>query len=341
MSAASRTFVAILLTVVASTACSIGKALQKEATRHLPKFSVDEKILQQYIYDRTWVIGLAADVVGGIVQTLAFAMAPVSILQPVSGVGLVGLGVYSHFYMKEMLHKTEWIAVAVAGVGTIGLGMSSSSGSDSQADAPPGFFRIIITLSVASYGINFLSKLRERQAKESKGLSKAVAALYGLQAGGCFGLSASVIRTGFLLASFKRWTWAPFGILCGIALSSTGFVLQTCGLKEGTAVVVCTCVAVTAMVVGVVVGIVGLGESMPSSSGAIVLRMLSWASILYGVVVLSGGAKLVRETIGILIQKIPTQYWHHIPPHVAVKIKNWALHEHGLPEVSSVHEQAD
>ena len=86
-------WLAILITIIASTANSVGKALQKEATKNLPKFSLEEKILRQYILDRIWLIGLASDLAGGIIQIAAFALAPVSIVQPVSGVGLVGLAV--------------------------------------------------------------------------------------------------------------------------------------------------------------------------------------------------------------------------------------------------------
>ena len=68
---------AILITLVASTACSVGKALQKEATRHLPRFSMETRILQQYFHSRVWLSGLAADLGGGVLQIAAFALAPV------------------------------------------------------------------------------------------------------------------------------------------------------------------------------------------------------------------------------------------------------------------------
>ena len=331
---------AILLTVVASTASSIGKALQKEATKNLPKFSIDnEKIFQQYKQSSTWLSGVALDVAGGIVQTAAFALAPVSILQPVSGIGLVGLSLYSHFYLKENLKLEEWIAVGVASLGTIALG--TSSGGTTDDGQQPGSLRMIGTLVLVGYGVLAkMTEIREKHAKHQKGLSKVSAALYGLQAGGCFGLSASTIRTGFLMASGRRWTWGPFGIMCGIALSSYGFVLQTCGLKEGSAVVVCTCVAVVAMVVGVLVGIVGLAEPLPTSLGAIFIRCLSWICILYGIVILSGGTALLKDIVAHGLHLVPARVWHHIPDGVALKIKNWVHHhEHGLPSSNSERKQ--
>lgn len=176
---------AILITVVSSTSCSVGKALQKEATRHLPRFSAgDSKILAQYLQSRLWLTGLAADVGGAVLQIAAFAMAPVrctrvrrcmppaaglqharcclpsllraeppliqlhsstvppraqvSIVQPISGVGLVGLALYSHVFLKERLHGVEWGAVALAFVGTLGLGATSGDGGSSEADAGAG-----------------------------------------------------------------------------------------------------------------------------------------------------------------------------------------------------------
>jgi len=331
-------WLAIVITIVASTSCSVGKALQKEATRHLPKFSLEEKIIRQYTLSRTWVIGLAADLIGGIIQVAAFALAPVSIIQPVSGVGLVGLALYSHFYMKEKLQQWEWVAVGMAALGTVGLGASSASGPDDKgADSRPGALRMLVVLSLVGISVSSITTVRrhQRQMQRRGGVTsdKAVAALYGLQAGGCFGLSAATCRTGFLMAA-RRWTWVPFGLACSFGLSSTGFILQTCGLKEGSTVVVCTCVAVTSMVTGVLVGLLGLGESMPGASFIAAMRLLSWTLILVGVVALASGPGGTRELALLLLQRVPPTVWQRLPVDFAVRAKSWASSKAGLPEVA-------
>lgn len=325
-------WLAILITVVASTANSVGKALQKEATKNLPKFTLEEKILRQYIQDRIWLIGLASDLAGGIIQIAAFALAPVSIVQPVSGVGLVGLAVYSHFFKKERLAEWEWAAVALAGLGTLGLGASSSAAA---TPTQPSALRMLAVLTLVGAAVASLRKLRQRHRhnKRRSGGDKTLAALYGLQAGGCFGLSAASCRTGFLMAA-QRWTWVPFGLAGSVALSGTGFVLQTCGLKEGATVVVCTCVAVTAMVTGVVVGILGLGESMPGSFIATTIRVCSWSMILIGVVGLASGPGGMQELLAMVLQRTPAWVWQRLPVNVAVKAKSWAATRGGLPEIS-------
>ena len=70
---------AIMITLVAATGNNIGKALQKEATRQLPRFSLDPAIMTQYARSREWLIGLAADLGGALLMIAAFALAPVSI----------------------------------------------------------------------------------------------------------------------------------------------------------------------------------------------------------------------------------------------------------------------
>lgn len=50
-----------------------------------------------------------------------------------------------------------------------------------------------------------------------------------------------------------------------------------------SAVIVCTLAAVSSMVTGVVVGVLGLAEALPHSAGAAMVRLISWAFILVGV----------------------------------------------------------
>ncbi|GBG65217.1 hypothetical protein CBR_g50008 [Chara braunii] len=109
----------------------------------------------------------------------------------------------------------------------------------------------------------------------------------GAEAGACFGLSAAMARTGFLLAQsgYPRLC-IPVGIAFSISLSSGGFLCQTRGLKEGRAVVVSTCAAVASIVTGVLVGMVALGESLPQSFLLRFIRFLSWMLIVGGVVLL-------------------------------------------------------
>ena len=255
---------------------------------------------------------------GGALQTFAFALAPVSLLQPVSGIGLAGLALYSHFALHDKLRREEWVAVAVACLGTLGLGVSSAADSASLHAVP--FWRMFVVLAATGWVVlQKMTETRERMGGKSKKMS---AAMFGLQAGGMFGLSASTVRTGFIMRS-HRWTWAPFGLMLGVMMSSYGFVLQTSGLKEGSAVIVCTCLAVSSMFVGVVTGIAGLGEPVPATFLSMLVRLVSWACIIVGVVVLSGASKQVEELVAYLLEYVPAKVWLMLPEEVAIKVKNW------------------
>lgn len=145
----------------------------------------------------------------------------VSIVQPISGVGLVGLAVYSHLFLKEKLATLEWLAVALAFAGTLGLGATSSEGggnngtgdgSDAAAGAAgtaggagaaaaaagePGALRMLGVLSALALAVLLVSLLRSRHShRQRRGGDKSAAASYGLQAGACFGLSAASCRIG-------------------------------------------------------------------------------------------------------------------------------------------------
>eukprot|EP00198_Chlamydomonas_reinhardtii_P013450 XP_001702787.1 predicted protein [Chlamydomonas reinhardtii] len=116
---------AIVVTVLAAAGNNIGKVLQKQATRTLPRLVLNRQTLLLYLRSALWVTGMLVDLGGALLMIVAFANAPVSIVQPVSAVGLVILLIFSHFYLKERLQWHEWLAACVAFVGVLGLGASA------------------------------------------------------------------------------------------------------------------------------------------------------------------------------------------------------------------------
>lgn len=306
---AGRMWLAILVTVVASTACSIGKALQKEGTRHLPRISLERKILKQYLQSRVWLAGLVADVGGGALQVTAFALAPVrllsvprggrwtagscpgssreagvgcavaqpvqegarphmsvsvktaaqaasrrpgrpplpgpapqvSIVQPISGVGLVGLALYSHFFLRERLQLAEWAAVALAAGGTLGLGATSASeddsssisGGDEDSSGGPGALRmvgVVAALALLNAAVLLVRQQRARQRPRRAGGDRSSAAMYGLQAGACFGLSAASCRTGGLVGRVGFYEQGSVRSASHRQCEEGAHRLQSCGL---------------------------------------------------------------------------------------------------------------
>lgn len=132
-----------------------------------------------------------------------------------SGVGLVGLALYSHFFLRERLQLLEWGAVALAGAGTIGLGATggddAAASSDAAAGNQPSATRMVGTVAALAVSIVGISLLRQRARQRrgrGAGADRSGAGVYGLQAGACFGLSAASCRTGgWGHCNVPLWAW--------------------------------------------------------------------------------------------------------------------------------------
>ncbi|GFH23043.1 probable magnesium transporter, partial [Haematococcus lacustris] len=83
----------------------------KQATRTLPKLTLRPEVLRLYLASSTWVLGTGLDLLGAVLMIAAFAQAPVSVVQPVSAVGL------------ERLRPAEWLSACIAFAGVLGLGV--------------------------------------------------------------------------------------------------------------------------------------------------------------------------------------------------------------------------
>jgi len=300
---------AVAITVLASAGNNIGKALQKRGTQGLPAFELEGKVLRQYAACGTYMAGMALDLAGALLMIAAFARAPVSVVQPVASAGLAVLAVFSHVFLKERLQRAEWAAVAVASCGTIGLGLTAEEGDGGAVNRR----QALLTVGGALLGVGAMAvrNLRKPRGVPVGGAGTNAAALVGLQAGAAFGMSAACCRTGFMLAG-THFLAAPMGLAASVGLTSLGFALQTRGLKDGNTVVVCTCAAVAAMITGVVVGLVGLGEHLPTHTRGRVAQFASWAAILMGVAVLSGAGAHVQ---------VPKRVWAWLPPWLSLRLR--------------------
>ena len=114
-----------MVTLFASTSINIGKALQKKGTKSLPKLTLKKDVLKTYFSNETWKLGLGLDVIGGLMMIVALAIAPVSVVQPVSAGGVAILAGFSHVFLDEKLREKEWIGVWCAVLGTIGIGWTT------------------------------------------------------------------------------------------------------------------------------------------------------------------------------------------------------------------------
>ncbi|XP_025606697.1 probable magnesium transporter NIPA9 isoform X4 [Arachis hypogaea] len=291
----------IVLTVAATAGNNIGKILQKKGTVILPPLSLKLKVIRAYAFNKIWVIGFLMDIGGALLMLRALSLAPVSVIQPVSGVGLAILSIFSHFYLKEIMNAVDWVGIALAGVGTIGNELVPEVKSKRRLLCP--FFTYHVwhlllpsCLYCLMEGLEYAGVIEEnKRCYIQMEYDVVEEIIYGLESGILFGMSSVISKMGFLfLEQGFHQLLVPLCIIFSVCCSGTGFYYQTRGLKHGRAIVVSTCAAVASIVSGVLAGMLALGERLPSAPKARLALLLGWLLIITGVILLVGSTRLVK-----------------------------------------------
>ncbi|KAG9455649.1 hypothetical protein H6P81_000157 [Aristolochia fimbriata] len=285
----------ICLTLAATAGNNIGKVLQKKGTVILPPLSFKLKVLRAYAQNKAWVIGFLMDIVGALVMLWALSLAPVSVVQPVSGCGLAILSIFSHFYLQEVMNALDWVGITLAGFGTIAVGI----GGEEQEIPPLSIFHLpllIFVVAILFVLLNIWLRLCKDRRHEHELVHSDVVEeiIFGLESGILFGMASVISKIGFIFIEqgFSKLL-VPICLSVSISCSGTGFVYQTRGFKHGRAIVVSTCAAVASIVTGVLAGIFALGEHLPSAPVARFVLLLGWLLIVVGVILLVCSARLV------------------------------------------------
>ena len=179
------TLFAVLVVAVAASCINVGKALQKEGTKRLPRFALDRKVVATYFKDTTWAAGMGMDVCGGLLMVVAISIAPVSLVQPVAAGGVAVLAVFSHFRLNEKLENKAWAGVAATVCGTIGIGWTAE---EQPGDESVSLARIALGAFLIACVLTYQSALLTRgtgtgpgsETPGKKRASSASARLLGL-----------------------------------------------------------------------------------------------------------------------------------------------------------------
>ncbi|XP_022754672.1 probable magnesium transporter NIPA9 isoform X3 [Durio zibethinus] len=218
----------ICLTLAATAGNNIGKVLQKKGTVILPPLSFKLKVIRAYAVNKSWVIGFLMDICGALLMLRALSLAPVSVIQPVSGCGLAILSVFSHFYLQEVMNVIDWMGITLAGIGTIGVG---AGGEEQEASSVsilqlPWLAFVVVIVFVLLNGWLRICK-RQRREQELVEYEVVEEIIYGLESGILFGMASVISKMGFVFVEqgFSKML-IPLCVSISICCSGTGFYYQ-------------------------------------------------------------------------------------------------------------------
>src|SRR5215471_17670782 len=124
----TRTDVAVLVAMMATTAYHLGLILEKRALGRLPAIDARHalRLLRVLLTAPAWLAGFGLMLCGFGLQVIALTHAPVSVVQPVLGSGVVILLVLSRVVLRETLKRLELACVLAMAAAIVVIALSAA-----------------------------------------------------------------------------------------------------------------------------------------------------------------------------------------------------------------------
>ena len=238
-----------------------------------------------------WLLGLAAQIVGVVLQAAALDRGRVSIIQPLLVTTVIWALPLGYFLTHQTVGARE---VLGAGIIVVGLALFASFGDPAAGiDDAPGsdWVASILVIGAACAALLLFA---------NRGSLSTRAAMLGTIAGMLYGLSATLMKPvvenlhadglAEVIAGWEFWVWAIAGIV--------GFLVQQLSLSTGRLVPSVATVSVANPVVSVMLGALVLQERLaknPPWHAVVAVGALGLA--LFGAVVISSAREKQQEAV--------------------------------------------
>jgi drug/metabolite transporter (DMT)-like permease len=276
---------------------NIGFVLQKKAAATLPVIEEQSiwRNLRNFFTNITWLLGFLLININFFIFLFAVEFGSLSLVTPIAGVGLVVLVIFSFFYLKEPITKSEIIGIITIISGVIILGVTNpASESTYTLNEMNGFFKeyraiiyiiIFTSLMIGMVTFSLIKKI------------PIAGALLGMSSGFASGLGViftKAVTGGFETSNFwatfvnamKQWEWwIYFLLLLGFNIASTIF-LQL-GYQKSKAVIVSPLFSIASLVIPVLGGLIIFLEWSTYSIGIIAGKSIALVLVAIGIVLLS------------------------------------------------------
>ncbi len=272
---------AVLFALAATLWQKAALNLEGVSFRHPLSFLV---LLGQWL----WLLGLAAQIVGVVLQAAALDRGRVSIIQPLLVTTVIWALPLGYFLTHQTIGRREVLGAAIIVVGLAGFASfgDPAAGIDDASGADWAIAIIVICLACVALLLF-----------ANRGTLSTRAAVLGTIAGMLYGLSATLMKTvveslhadglADVITGWEFWVWATAGIV--------GFLFQQLSLSTGKLVPSVATVSVANPVVSVMLGALVLLERLDRNPPwHAVVAVASLGLALFGAVVISSARERDR-----------------------------------------------
>jgi drug/metabolite transporter (DMT)-like permease len=284
----SEVSLAAALALVAAFFFALAAALQQKGALNLPTISLaDPKSFVRLLGEKMWLIGTVALFSGYLFQAAALDRGRLSVIQPLLVTTVVFALPLGYFLTKQHVGRREVIGAAVI---LVGLALFVVFGDPAGGKENASNTQWALTIGLIS-GLSVLLLVFG-----SGGGLTMKAAVYGTVAGMLFGLSSALTKPTLdylhqsvdtMLSHWECYALAVAGVL--------GFVLQQVSLGTGRLAPSVATVSVANPVVGILIGMLLLDETLSRPAWHIVLAVVGLSLALVGAVVISLAQEVAKE----------------------------------------------
>jgi len=257
----------IIIGIIAYVCLDVGKGIQKYAIEGLKE---DKTVKSKN--SGIWIFGTILTSIYMFIQWAALFFAPINLIAPLEGIGLVVLLIFSYYVLKEKITNIEIIGVVLIIVGTVIITLfNPNTGEINATDFNLNIF-LIFSLTILAIEIIaiFFSKFKDY---------KLAGLIIGVTAGTLMAFQTFTKRVTAIPEYFLIFT----GIMFAVAVSTLA-VTQFAFTKANANVVV-PCFTSASIILATLLGAIALNEVIEP------IQILGIVSIVFGVICLTAFKK--------------------------------------------------
>jgi drug/metabolite transporter (DMT)-like permease len=266
----------MLLAFAASLCFAAAYVLQYHEAHEAPRgLFLSPKLLVELAHHRIWVGGIAAMMVGNVLQAAAIGSGSLAVVEPVLTASLLFALPISAAWRRERLRRTEWAGAILvsAGLGLVlGVGSPTAGASDMAA-----YKWLLVTLTAWGLGLGLVATGLRTPWPSYR------AALIGGAAGTLFGLQDALTRycLHWMSRDFAHLalSWQPYVLLITAVY---GLVLAQSAYEAGSLSASLPPMAVGEPIIGILIGMLALDERLDTSALALSWECIGAIGIVWG-----------------------------------------------------------